>query len=772
MIRERLDRLIGLALALIAACICLISFWLIGGRTRDALVLTDYFIHIGLGEQRSFGFGGEGEGERVDVPFQGRELSNVSFLITRDGAGRYQIAGRDDDISMHRIVYAPGEKASLENGDRFECRGPLGRATFRTFMDGETDTLRLHLVSPLFRELRPGTTRIAFRLSPHPIPSTIDEIFFRVGATAGADATSFRAWVERDCLYLNKDNDLARPDAEPSQDAARSVDGRPRTPGAVPAQDAAAPACVKPGEALNVPGLRITFRHYPATLNGFLGLNQVRFYGIKLSLAILLLAAAFVIAPQARWPFGMTIFGCAALFASIGIVLSARDFFFFPHHERFREYISYLSIALMVLFALRVPFSIGETASRRTFLLRLSYGGLSLLVACRLINSSFDMSEASITGMFSAALGALAGLVFCLALSLIIQVVCKRQLVSLSELLWPASRFRSYLFVPMLLVIALVLVTRLMGGREALTLLGVRIHLPTLLLPVMVLWSSIIVSAAEYNPRYRKTWLILGAWAILTSLFAYRLLSGDNGGSAILAFGILIVFWIGSSKWWDVPLFITLMVVCGGLGWAWLTQSTRFDIAWGGQEGQVLYYDQAKNLRLARDMARNGGAFGHNVDLLIPTEVRSNIHSDLAAAYVVGFFGWAIFALLMFGFWLFYNQLFFGLYEAFFPGRVAVAGSDRGRSSPAEPVEEKSRSILAVFTAALVSTFALQTLWVSVATLQGAVPLTGLDLQPISTSAISVLSFFIILLGSVALSHNIMQTLPEYKSEYAKSRAV
>jgi hypothetical protein len=174
-------------------------------------------------------------------------------------------------------------------------------------------------------------------------------------------------------------------------------------------------------------------------------------------------------------------------------------------------------------------------------------------------------------------------------------------------------------------------------------------------------------------------------------------------------------------------------------------------LAWGGEEGRVLFYDAAKNLRLARDMARAGGFFGNYLNLPLPSEVRSNIHTDLMTSYIIGFFGWAVFAILMLAYLLFYSQLFSGLYRSLLSTKVyAQAVSARFR---------EGRRFLLNLSAALVLTFAFQALYVISATLQNHVPFTGLDLQPVSTSAISVISFFVVLLGSVALTHTFNQTL-------------
>jgi hypothetical protein len=282
-----------------------------------------------------------------------------------------------------------------------------------------------------------------------------------------------------------------------------------------------------------------------------------------------------------------------------------------------------------------------------------------------------------------------------------------------------------------------------LGGQEAVVLFGKRIHLPTLLLPIFVVWISIAARAAGESEEISGVWSAIVAAVGMLTVGLYRWFSDDNGGAAILAVGLLVSFWFSTRKKL-LPTLVALCLLAGGLMFAYLSRSPRFGLAWGGREVGVLYYDQARNLRLARDMARAGG---QGLSLLIPAEVRSNIHNDLVAAFVVGFFGWAVFLLVFIAFFSLYFYLLGGL-----PARL----SDRGPPPGEEPAEysDRGRETLMAACAALVVTFALQALWVMTASLQKVVPLTGLDLQPISISTISVISFFIVLLGSVALAHS------------------
>jgi hypothetical protein len=103
--------------------------------------------------------------------------------------------------------------------------------------------------------------------------------------------------------------------------------------------------------------------------------------------------------------------------------------------------------------------------------------------------------------------------------------------------------------------------------------------------------------------------------------------------------------------------------------------------------------------------------------------------------------------LVFLAFFSFYFYLFGGL-PARFSDRAPPPGEDEGE------YPNPARETLLAACAALLMTFALQAFWVMTASLQKIVPLTGLDLQPISISTISVISFFVILLGAVALAHS------------------
>jgi len=184
---------------------------------QDALALTGYVIHIAPNEQKTFGYGGEDIHEKVDVLFQSRNISNVSFAILRNESGQYKIEGRDDQISIYRKRYSGGEAAILNDGDTFTTIGPLGQTIFTVSLDKETDGLiRLNLRNPIFLEIRdsPSTpTRLVIGPFPRTIASPIDEIFIRTQANESPNV--YRAWVTQEGLRLEEEQDLAE-NAAPS----------------------------------------------------------------------------------------------------------------------------------------------------------------------------------------------------------------------------------------------------------------------------------------------------------------------------------------------------------------------------------------------------------------------------------------------------------------------------------------------------------------------------------------------------------------------------
>jgi len=738
---KRLHWIVGSFFILSSGLILTLSFWKVGNEVRDALVLTSYVTQIPSGQKQSFGHGGEGEAQRVDVAFQGPEMSNVCFIISRDDSGNYWIMGQDDGVLLRRVLYPPRQQVELKNKETFEAVGLLGRAAFTAFVDQTSDTLRLQLRTPIFREVRTSPTRLTFADTHHPLPHPIDEIFFRTSALSGTMGKTYRIWLQRQGLYMEEEQDLAVKSTSSINPPTEQISTRNGLTD-----------LLKSGESRTVGTVEFSFRQYATPPESFLGLSWIKLFGLRLFLAMLLVGLAYLIGSQAHWPTGaLTIFGCAAALSSAGLVLAARDFFFYPHQQRFQEYLSVLFWASVFLFALRVPFNPQRALSIRKFYFGILRSFACFLVAYFLINSSFD-SRLSISSALYASSKVFLAFVLSLTISLTIQVGGRKKLLDLSDLPWSDSRFRLWLLVPLLLLVSSIIVARfLFGGLEAITLVGIRIHLPTLMLPIMVLWISILTWVSEIVDESRDAWLVLSVVSAFLVVLIYRLSSHDNGGSAILTAGVLATLWLGSSKK-GIPAAATLIALGVGMTMAWLSQSGRFELAWGGEEGRMLFYDGARNLRLARDMARAGGAFGQFLTLPIPAELRSNIHTDLVGAYVIGFFGWIVSGILLVAYALFYNFLFAGLYGSLF---AASKTSETTTTQSHQP-----RAILLLVAGALILTFLAQTLWVLLATLLSFVPLTGLDLQPISSSTISILSFFVILVGSVALSHTFNETLP------------
>jgi hypothetical protein len=111
----------------------------------------------------------------------------------------------------------------------------------------------------------------------------------------------------------------------------------------------------------------------------------------------------------------------------------------------------------------------------------------------------------------------------------------------------------------------------------------------------------------------------------------------------------------------------------------------RFESAWGGEEGAQRYYDEAVNLRTARDMARAGGVFGLYEQLYVPTTVRMNIYNDLVAAYAAGFFGLLGLLLVMSAYFVFYAGLFAGLKDSALAKLRPAKAEERAPAGAREP---------------------------------------------------------------------------------------
>jgi hypothetical protein len=747
---------LGIFFLLLGVYLTLINFWRMGERVSDAVVLTGFVTKLESGQQASFGYGGDAQNQSVDVPFQSPEMSNVSFRISRAG-GSFFIQASDDDIFMRRGQFLPtrerlasGDAGRLEltDGDRFEARGPLGRANFLVTIPAGSNELRLRLARPLYYDIRRDPngqnrdqTRLVFAPAPEPIPSSYDELLFRSRFREGRPVRSYRISTIDNRLRLFEERELGDEEAAPPVTSATS--GQQSAPGQQPTP-ARSPITVQPGGETAIGSTTINYRHY---VKSFLGMqvNVVRLFAFKLVAAILLAGIAFLVGPHVRWPHGFVLYGCAVLFVSVALVLSGRDALFAPHSERFSEYLSVLYYGVLFLCMLRVSTAPSEEGSARENYLKLFALWPIFFIINLLISEPFAATSYGVWDVLGVGVKVFFQFVAVLVAAQLTSYIVLRALARINEAEWTQSLMWRWISIPLLVVTVIAILTWLAGGQEALTLAGRRIHLPTLLLPIIVVWISVATRAAEEDEEMNGWWLLIISCFGLLAVGVYRFFSDDNGGASMLAAGLFFALFL-STRNRLIPALLALVLLVGGLFIAMVSRSPRFGLAWGGPEVGVLYFDQAKNLRLARDMARAGGG---GLDLLVPIEVRSNIHNDLIAAFIVGHFGWAIFTFIFLAFFAFYYHLFDGLKLSF---------AARGALGDEEPGEEdfyaRAREILLAACGALILTFALQALWVMTASLQKIVPLTGLDLQPISISTISVLSFVVVLLGSVALAHS------------------
>lgn len=747
---------------LLALYLALTNFWAMGNRVPDAVAVNGFVTQLSQGQERNFGYGDE-PNQSVDVPFQNQEMSNVSFAVSRDAKGGWHIKAVDDEVYARRgwllpsrERLAPGESGELYDGDRVETRGPLGRANFAVEADGGSGVLRLRLARPLFYEIRREAdgqnhdrTQVVFGPAPEPIPSAYDELLFRTRFPDGRAVRGYHISTREDHLRLFDDPDLS---AEVPAPAAPPSGGQQQQQQQQPAPSA--PVVIWPGDEVKVGTLLLGYRHFVRETFGY-HFNTVKLFAVKLAAAILLAGLAFLVGPHVRWPHGFLVYGCACLFVSVSLVLSGRDALFPPHSGRFADYLGVLYFCVLFLCMLRVPATPGGAESSREDYLRVLALYPVFLVIYLLVHDPLTPTS---YGVWEFVRVCVKVFFFC-AGALVAAQVCNdlvgRLLRRLSLAEWSPRLRWKWLVGGFAVVFAALLFTWSMGGQEALPLAHGRIHLPTLLLPAIVVWTALHAGAAEEDEEIGGVWLAITAFFGLGVVAMYWVFSrsnggsGDNGGSSILAAGLFISLWLSTRKKL-VPALLALVLAAGVLGMVWLSSSPRFGLAWGGREVGILYYDQAKNLRLARDMARAGG---RGLDLLIPAEVRSNIHNDLVTAFVVGYFGLVVAAFVFLAFFVFYYYVFEGLKQSF-AARQQAAEAGEGAGG------DRARALLAAASSALVLTFALQALWMITASLERVVPLTGLDLQPVSVSTISVVSFFVVLLGAVTLAHTHNETLP------------
>jgi hypothetical protein len=500
-------------------------------------------------------------------------------------------------------------------------------------------------------------------------------------------------------------------------------------------------------------------------------LNGAKLFGVKLTLVVLTFAFVFGtrLGPfrdtQIRQPDGPLLFGCVALFFVVGITLAARDYFLPPYNQgRFSEYSSWLLYSAVLLYFVRVP--LGEFTRFRWLV---SYP--LFLVAFVIINHPFDglVTFPSLKAFlyFTAFYVGAAFAVY--ALMSFLRMVL--EVASVGD--WKRALL---LLVPSVLVSGYSLAT---GGREALYVGGARIHLPTLFLPLMILVTVLVVTCIEQRQAGEaKTQRLALCFVFAAVLFYYFSSRFDHGGTAILGVGVLAATWMASRRTrpWVVTAVAAAIILAAVLVGVFLLHQERLELAWGGEEGAARFFDEAVNLRTARDMARAGGFGGLYERLYVPSSVSMNIYNDLVAAYLAGFFGFAGLLLVGAAYVIFYSRLLKGTLALLITAGEAPKKSDPQIAALSDKMPElmvrrpkvKARQdgedaraltgrVIAACAASLVLVFCFQFFWVLSATLNRWVPISGLDLNPISASVISILSFMGLLLGSVSFAHNVAQ---------------
>lgn len=726
---RRLDSTVGLLFLGAGALVAVVGFSRLGHKVRDAVVLEEYLVPIAVGEQRSFGYGGEDIEDRVDIPFQSREMNDLSFIILRENERRFVIwavGGEFDRVFLGGTWHPATERVVLHDGDRFINQGVLGRAVFKVkFPTASENRLRLQMDTPVFREIATSTGRLSFGLTNVPVPTSVDEVFFRVPPLPTGTPQHFRISVQPCGLKIEPEHDWAESiTQQSSKDWSR---------------------CLKHGDPFDIGTVRVSFRHTAGRVQNVLGghWNRTELFGYKLTLAVLLFACAFYLGPQLRLRGGSTIFGCAFFLISVGLVLAGRDFFFEPHRPQLLATLKILFASAVLLFHLRVPIVMGPGDNSRSRLVTFAFSYVLFIAAWSLMDEPFDGSNYSIWPGLKALLILPLLFVVALLISNGFLLACRGALGAWSDAGRTRQQFLRVWFIGVLVPLVLILAGRLSGRTEAIALPGFRIYLPTLLLPLAALTVALLLWTAEteVDKQNAMAMRLFSVLCPIVPLAIYRVLSGDNGGTALVALAVLATMWLGS-KTRTLPTAVTVIVLIGGWFVANLNQSSRIELAWGDQEKKMLYYDQSRNLRTARDMARSGGISGLGVNLPLPVVVRSNIHSDLVACYVAGYFGWPMLAAVLLALLLLYNTLLHGIRTDLLAKLLGSKNAD-------------ARAALATFAASVVLIAALQALWVAAASLQSSIPLTGQDLQPISSSSNSIVSFLLLLVGSSVIAHNV-----------------
>lgn len=718
---RRIEYSLAIFIIGVAGYVCLSSFISLGKQVSPSLVLTGYRFDFSSGQEVAVGFSGETAALRADVLLQGREMADVIFRLSHDGPNRFSIiavGGDFDSVVVDRrrfgffvthAVLKPGERSDVEDGTQITSRGVLARAAFRLRIESPTIAV-LELASPLYRDIPSTTSRLSVDTTFRPVLSAaLDETYFRTRS----QAASYRVWPDTCGLHLQPEKDWAS-SANLSQ----------------PDQ------CLPAGQPVPMGNLVLTYRNPIGS--SFFGLNHAQLFGVRVLLAVILSGVAFLLLSGVEVPHGSILFAASALLMTVGLVLQARDFFLLPHSARFLITLNVAYWSAFALFCLTLPLQertpIRPTGYLAGFAIWLV---IHFLLADKLDGGSVPFRWMALDLVKQAVKLALVGFAINIALG-----VCRSILAWWTEAASQAAASRLAFRVGLGVMLLPILLLWLSGGSEAITVPGFRIYLPTILIPLtaitvaMLAWSR----EPESDDANRTAFFVAAVLPSASALIAYWLLSRDNGGTALIAMTLLISLWIVSTN-------KLIMTVVSGLALvvlvtaAVMSRTDRFALAWGSSSERVLLYDQAQNLRTARDLARAGGPFGRGVDLIIPSTIRGNIGNDLVSAYIAGYFGWVGVGVVIGTLMLTYYCLLAGLN----PGAGPRDARDALRASAF----------------AIASVACIQAAWVFAAPLQHYVPLTGQDLQPISASTIAVLSFFVVILGSAVAAHNVCSVSEE-----------
>lgn len=773
-------RLWALILFFIACVLAIFVFWRFGHLSANMLAVTEYVIEVPADQERVFGYGGLIQTPdpqlksyaKVDVPFQSRAMSSLCFAISRGNDGTYKIKGLEDRIWIGGRPYESKQEVALGDGARFKTEGRFGSAVFIAHLEEQPNQVRLELATPLHYRISSQEMRLSLGLFNEMVGAPIDELFVRT-ALRDSQVESFKIIKskERGGYFLEWEEDLARPEGARSEVLESLLNSSNE---GTPAR-----------EAFFETGVPHKFGTVRVNLTGqsgsrFWGIGPASVFGFKLGIALLLLAILFGLQrgrfarAQIRMLGGPVIFGAVSLLAVVGLTLAARDYFLPPYNQgRFSEYLKWFLRASMILYFIRVP---RERFFKWEWLISLPV----FLGLFAFLNRPFE-GWLSLPSLFS-----LGGFIF----EFFFFAFLIHFLLSFTNIFVKQSlgldwwRGLAYLLGAIAVVFS---VTWLWGGREAMMIRGMRVHLPTLLLPLVVMGTCLAVVTAERNDNWRLARnLAIGIMFFVAGfyyVFSGRGFSGgDHGGTLVLSFGVIAAMWAAARRsrpWVWTGVLVALFAVALFFA-AVVFQHERMNIAWGGEEGAGRYFDAAVNLRTGRDLARSGGFWGDYDSLYVPISVSTNIHNDLATAYVAGFFGLIGLGLVALAYYFTYTRLLDGLVglgseesaakntgppqqgnlakskmpDLFEVRRVKSGIGDGG-------LEEDALRMWKAFGLSMTRVLLFQLLWVFTATLLPLIPFSGLDLQPISASVISILGFMILLLGSVAWVHNLYQSEKE-----------